>query len=180
MKRISYKVNRSSTGGPRKARGKIDKVKSLNITSLVDILTILLVFLIKNVSIDAARLTVPDNMMLPTTVFTEEIERSGKAVTLKVYPDQILIGSDNTYVGTPEEFMTEQDIRSRLLAFLNEQSASVTAQNPDVSPLLLVQADTSILCRYITDLVALGATAGFTGIYFSTLKGEDRNVVYGS
>lgn len=177
MKKISNKVNRA--GSPRKERGKLDKVKSLNITSLVDILTILLVFLIKNVSIDAARLTVPDNMMLPTSIATEELERSGQSVILKVFPEEILVGTDNIYVGTPEEFMMDQEVRSQLLNFMREQSSLITAQNPDINPILLIQADTSILCRYITDIVALGATADFTSIYFSTIRGDDPQIVYG-
>ncbi len=180
MKRISNKVNRTYGEGPRKARGKIDKVKSLNITSLVDILTILLVFLLKNVSIDAQRLTLPENMTLPTTIITEELERSGMSVVLKVFPNQILVGSDNLYVGTPEEFMTDQEVRSQLLSFMNEQSKQIVTQNPELTPLLLIQADTSIMCRYITDIVALGATSGFTSIYFATIKGDDPQVLYES
>ena len=179
MKRISSKVNRAYNEGPRKQRNRIEKVKSLNITSLVDILTILLVFLIKNVSIDAQRVTVPENMNLPATVTTEELERSGIVVILKVFPDQILVGSENLYAGSPEDFMTDQEVRSQLLSFMKEQSDRVISQNPDFSPLLLLQADTSIQCRYITDIVALGATAGFTNVYFSTIKGEDPLIIYG-
>jgi len=179
MKRISSKLNRSYSLGPRKARKPINKIKSLNITSLVDILTILLVFLIKNVSIDAQRVTVPENMNLPTTITTEELERSGMSVILKVFPDQILVGTENIYVGTPEDFMTQQEVRSQLLSFMKEQSDRIVDQSPHLTPLLLVQADSNILCRYITDIVALGATAGFSSIYFSTIKGEDPLIVFG-
>ena len=178
MKKISNKVNRSFSEGPRKTRSRIEKVKSLNITSLVDILTILLVFLIKNVSIDAQRLNIPDNMILPTTIMTEELERSGLSVVLKVFPDQILVGTDNLYVGTPEEFMTDQEVRSQLLAYMQDHSKQIISQNPDYKPLLLIQADTTILCRYITDIVALGATSGFSSIYFTSIRGDDPQIVY--
>ncbi|MBW6515983.1 MAG: biopolymer transporter ExbD [Candidatus Cloacimonetes bacterium] len=179
MKRISNKVNRAYNEGPRKARNRIEKVKSLNITSLVDILTILLVFLIKNVSIDAQRVTIPEKMNLPATFITEELERSGMSVILKVFPDQILVGTDNILVGTPEDFMTNQEVRSQLLYYMREQADLIVIQNPDLSPLLLLQADSGIYCRYITDIVALGATAGFSNIYFSTIKVDDPQFLYG-
>jgi biopolymer transport protein TolR len=178
MKKISYKVNRSATGGPRKARGKMDKVKSLNITSLVDILTILLVFLIKNVSMDAQNITVPETMKLPTTVSHEELERSGMSVVMKVFPDMIFIGSDNISVGSPEEFMTDQSVRDNLISFMRQQSAQIS-QNPDLTPVLLIQADNQIRCRYITELVGLSAHTGFPSIYFSTIKGDDPQMVFG-
>jgi biopolymer transport protein ExbD len=180
MKKISYKVNRAASGGPRKARGKIQKVRSLNITSLIDILTILLVFLIKNVSLDAERLTVPDQMALPSSIVAEELEKSGRSVVLKVFTDQILLGSENMYVGTPDDFMTDTDVRNQLLQFMREQSAQIVAQNPDSLPLLLIQADETIQCRYITDIVALGADADFANIYFSTVRGDDPQLLYGS
>ena len=178
MKKISNKVNRSASGGPRKARGQIDKVKNLNITSLVDILTILLVFLIKNISVDNLRLTVPENMMLPTTVYTEDLEKSGQAVVIKLYKDQILVGAENIRVGTPDQFLYEANVRKDLLNFMNQQSVGILSQDQNLKPLLLVQADVGLACKYITDVVALGATAGFSNIYFSTIKGDDINRVY--
>ena len=76
--------------------------------------------------------------------------------------------------------MTDQEVRSQLLSFMNEQSKQIVTQNPELTPLLLIQADTSIMCRYITDIVALGATSGFTSIYFATIKGDDPQVLYES
>lgn len=179
MKKISHKVSRSATGGPRKARSKLDKVKNLNITSLVDILTILLVFMIKNVSMDASRLDVPENMKLPTTITVEELEKSGLPVVLKVFTNQILIGNDNIPVGSPEEFMSDQTVRSNLLKFMNDMSHQVSRQDPNLRPVLLVQADINVKCLYITDIVSLSASSGFSGIYFSTVKGDDADIVYG-
>jgi len=179
MKKISNRVNRSASGGPRKSRDKIDKVKNLNITSLVDILTILLVFLIKNISVDTLRLTVPENMDLPSTVYTEDLESSGQAVVIKLYTDQILVGAENIRVGSLDSFLNDAKVRREMLSFMNEQTHLITSQEGDLKPLLLIQADTRIQCRYITDVVALGATAGFTSIYFSSVKGEDPIATYG-
>lgn len=178
MKKISYKVNRSASGGPRKARGKMDKVKNLNITSLVDILTILLVFLIKNVSIDAQSITVPESMRLPTTVSTEELERSGMTVVMKVFPDMIYIGNDNISVGSPEDFMSSQAVRDNLISFMREQSVSIR-ETRDLTPVLLIQADNEVRSRYITEIVGLSAHTGFPSIYFSTIKGDDPQMVFG-
>ncbi|MDZ4120848.1 MAG: hypothetical protein U1C33_00395, partial [Candidatus Cloacimonadaceae bacterium] len=56
-----------TSAGKRKTRKNFEEAKQLSITSLLDILTIILVFLIKNVSMEAAALSAPDDMRFPTT-----------------------------------------------------------------------------------------------------------------
>ena len=84
-----------------------DEVQALSITSLLDILTIVLVFLIKNISLDAQKLTVPKNMTFPTTMTVESLEQNMGTTVIKVYPDQILVGVDNIYFGKPEDLLME-------------------------------------------------------------------------
>jgi biopolymer transport protein ExbD len=57
----------------RKVRRKFTDAAFLSITSLLDILTIILVFLVKNVSMEAQRMTVPENMSLPTTITNQDV-----------------------------------------------------------------------------------------------------------
>ena len=63
MNALSVKVNRSG-GGKFQSRKRGNKTKDLNITSLIDILTILLVFMIKNISMDSAQKNAPEGMIL--------------------------------------------------------------------------------------------------------------------
>ena len=68
MKRISYVPIWTSQSGKSLHRKKSPKTKDLNITSLIDILTILLIFIIKNVSMDASEKDVPKGMLLTPSV----------------------------------------------------------------------------------------------------------------
>ncbi|MDD2332742.1 MAG: hypothetical protein PHI68_08855, partial [Candidatus Cloacimonetes bacterium] len=61
-------------GGGRKTVKKFDDAKGLSITSLLDILTIILVFLIKNASVEMEQtFTKPPDMKLPSTVISESL-----------------------------------------------------------------------------------------------------------
>jgi biopolymer transport protein ExbD len=112
----------------RKVRRKVTKAKKLNITSLTDVLTILLVFLIKNVSMEVQRVTVPPNMKFPTTMSNEELQKDTNVVVLKVYADtdtergRILLGADNINVGSLEQLVNYTGTRKNLFEFLTDQS----------------------------------------------------------
>ena len=157
-------------------RKKSEKIKQLDITSLVDILTILLVFLIKNVSVEAQRVTVPEQMMLPTTVTVEELSEQDHSIVMRVFPDNIYIS--DIPVGSPEDFMEKQEVRKNLANYMQQQSEIIKSMNPDLQPTVLLQADKSIKCRYITELVSLVASSHFTGVYFSSIRGDDPEIVY--
>jgi len=86
---------------------KSHAVKDLNITSLIDILTILLVFMLKNISMDASQKSAPEGMLLPTVISADKLVESGQAVVVKIYPDRILYGTENTNVGSLQDFMTK-------------------------------------------------------------------------
>jgi len=92
----------------KKVRRRVKKANKLNITSLTDVLTILLVFLIKNVSMEVQRVSVPANMKFPTTMSTEDLAKDADTVILKVYPDRILLGADNINVGSLQDLVSDE------------------------------------------------------------------------
>lgn len=163
----------------RKVRRKVQGSKRLNITSLTDVLTILLVFLIKNVSMEVQKVTVPQNMTLPTTITNNELAKRATTVTLKVFPDKILLGTDNINVGKLEDLVANEKTRKDLLEFLKDQSDRIRQADPQAEPCLLIQADRTILCQYITEIVSVGATSSFSNIYFSTIQGSEKTKVFG-
>ncbi len=180
-KRISYtkvKRNISGTSG-REAKRKHPKSKEINITSLIDILTILLVFLIKNVSMEAQKVQQPEGMKLPSTATKEELIKNGNTVIIKVYENQILFGTSNTKV-IPEEktvgyegrelevFMNDEDTRTAMKGLLQSQAKEIKATNAEAIPAILIQADDNVLCRYITEIIVLCANSEFSHIYFSS------------
>lgn len=149
--------------------------KELNITSLIDILTILLVFMIKNVSMDAQKLIVPEAMQLPQTVTKEQVIAKGNVVLVKLYPNQILVGTDSQFAGTPQELTTNDKTRETLLSLLKAEAAVIKAKDAEAIPCLMVQADTGVECGYLTQLILASAKASFSNIYLSSTEaGKDE------
>lgn len=172
MKKISYEVNRK--GSKRQQRSKSRKAKSLNITSLIDILTILLVFLIKNVSMEAQKASVPSGMKLPNSyVDNKSLLKNGDVILIKMFPNRILYGYDNTLVGTPDDLFTNQSTKNTLLALMQNEAKSIKSKNK--IPAVLLQADKALDCRYITQFMVLSAGANFSNIFFSTIKTDSKN-----
>jgi len=147
-----------------------DEVQPLSITSLLDILTIVLVFLIKNVSMDAHKLTVPDNMHFPTTMTVEHLEQNMGTTVIKIYPDQILVGVDNIRFGTPMELLQDPKKRTDLHEYLSRSSLEIEQDKGKGEACLLVQADEVITTQVITEVVKIGTGSYYKYIYFSTLK----------
>jgi biopolymer transport protein ExbD len=161
----------------RKVRRKFEDAAFLSITSLLDILTIILVFLVKNVSMESQRLTVPENMSLPTTITNQELIDNGLTVLVKMYPDKILIGTDNIEVGNLQQLVEDVKIREMIYNFMINEAGQIQVLNKQrgtrYEPCLLIQADKQIPCQYITQMVKIGAGASFANIYFSTLQDEN-------
>ncbi len=181
-KRISYtKVKRKISGtSGREAKKKHPKSKEINITSLIDILTILLVFLIKNVSMEAQKVQQPEGMKLPSTSTKEALIENGNTVLIKVYDNQILFGTSNTKVIPDEKmvgyegrelevFMNDEDTRTAMKGLLQAQAKEIKAANAEAIPAILIQADDKVLCRYITEIIVLCANSEFSHIYFSSM-----------
>ncbi len=161
--------------GYARAKNNKGKVKQLNITSLVDILTILLVFLIKNVNMTAQVLSQPKGLEFPTTLTQEEYDESStRTLLVKVYPDNIYVGTDNTPVGTLEQIVNDQNTRENLKTYLETEVEALISSNPDLAPLLIIQADYSTPCQIITELVYIAAKAKFSNIYFASKHEENR------
>lgn len=176
MNALSVKVNRAG-GGKFQSRKRGNKTKDLNITSLIDILTILLVFMIKNISMDSTQKNAPEGMLLPTIVTTNELIESGKAVYLKIYPDKILYGTESMEVGSVQDFLNRADIRNSLLRLLQMEARAITVGNS--KPCLLIQADKDLPCLYITEFIKFSAQASFANIYFSAIHTDDKDQVLG-
>lgn len=176
MKRAAIVVNRK-LGGPFEKRPRGVTVKYLNITSLIDILTILLIFMLKNISLDATQKQMPEGMLLPTAVSKNKLIEDGYAVTVKIYPDKILYGNDNIEVGSVEEFMTNSETRSVLLQNLKEEADLI--KKTGKQPCLLIQADKNLDCLYITEFMKFSGQGQFANIYFSTINTDNVNEVLG-
>ncbi|MDD3464868.1 MAG: biopolymer transporter ExbD [Candidatus Cloacimonetes bacterium] len=161
----------------RPVRRKFKEGTPLSITSLVDILTILLVFLLKNVSMEVQKLTMPNNMTFPVTMEKRDLLENKGTTVVQIYPDRILLGEQGIYFGTLEEFASDPDKRTEILTYL-QGTATEIVKTPDAdgnptTTALLIQADKSIPCWYITEFVSLGTSSFYEYIYFATLLETD-------
>lgn len=167
--KIKDKARASGREG-RKTRSVKADIKPLSITSLLDVLTIILVFLIKNVSMEAQKLTVPDRMVFPTTMSAEQLEDNMGTTVVRVYPDRILVGLDNVYFGTPRQLLTDPQKRTDLFDYLKIQTDMIEKDPLKNQACLLVQADEIIPTEVITAIVEIGTQSYYKYVYFSTLK----------
>ena len=170
----SIQVNRGRGASVKKRRRQT--FKELSITSLLDILTILLVFMIKNVSMDAASKNAPEGMVLPNAISIDKLMESSQVVTVKVYTDKILYGTENAVVGTIEEFMNDQSVKDSFKKQLKIEADLIKREN-NKEPVLLIQADKDLKCKYLGTIIGVSTVAKFGNIYFSTTKVEEKKSV---
>lgn len=178
MKKISYtEVKRGgSKGKGRTSKRKLQKAKALNITSLIDILTILLIFLIQDVSMTAQKNDPPKGMTLPETATVDSLMENAFPILIKVFgrsPEtyangQILFGTESRVVGDLDAFITDEGVRLAMLGMLQEASEMI--KNADNEPIILIQADNNVENRYISEIVAACAAGKFENIYFSSTE----------
>lgn len=154
----------------RRVRRKFDDVAGLSITSLLDVLTIILVFLIKNVSMEAQKVTIPDNMRFPTTITNEKLIAQAGTYVVKMYPDQILLGTDGVPFGSLKDILENETKRQQIFDYLKYEADLIWKQDKNNEPCLLIQADEQIPCQYVSEMVRIGTQASYQYIYFSTLE----------
>ena len=85
-----------------------------------------------------------------------------------------MIGDRGIYFGTLNEFANNPLKRTEILKYLQTTALKILEDkdesgNPRTPPTLLIQADRSIPCWYITEFVSLGTSAYYEYIYFATL-----------
>jgi len=173
MKKTSLVVNRG-LGGKFKERKK-SRAKELSITSLLDIMTILLVFMMKNVSMDVSQRNAPEGMILPSTISKDDLMKDSQLVYVKIFRDKILYGPDNMLVGSPQELLVDKGVQNILIDYLKKEAKYITKSNN--KPSLLIQADKEVECKYISGFIKLSTKAAFADIYFSTIHSDNKEEI---
>lgn len=164
-------ARRSSKPGTRVVRNKIEDAQELSITSLLDVLTIILVFLIKNVSMEAVKVSELPDMRYPTTITTEELMESAAVTPIKIYPDRVLMGNENQRLGNPADLTENPQVRADMVSYLQYEFGVIPEDKKD-DACVIVQSDANIPCGYITEIVGAAVGTGFANIYFATLEDE--------
>ncbi len=163
-----YKTQR----GKPKTRKKFAESKKISIASLLDILTIMLVFLIKNVSMDSAKVTTPENMKFPFSIQSEKLEENSDTIVIKMYPTQILMGKNNAKVGSLDD-LTDNTKYDLIRQVLEDEAKKIRSRTTDNIPIMLIQADKSVKCYYISEMMRLAGETNYQYVYFSATENQN-------
>ncbi|MDD2544222.1 MAG: biopolymer transporter ExbD [Candidatus Cloacimonetes bacterium] len=162
----------SKKQGSRRVRKKAEEAHGLSITSLLDVLTIILVFLIKNVSMETTKISELEDMIYPQTITNEKLMENPEVVPVKMYQDKILFGIESLPLGTPDDMISDANTREAMKQFFLNEMASIPEAKKS-SACLVVQADAFIRCVYVTEIIRVATHANFPNIYFATIEDPD-------
>ncbi|MCB5270378.1 MAG: biopolymer transporter ExbD [Candidatus Cloacimonetes bacterium] len=176
---MSYNLNNSRKKGRRVVRKKDEEQKGLSITSLLDVLTIILVFLMKNVSMEAVKINELPDMRYPTTMTKDALMENPMVTPVKLYTDRVLLGVDNLYLGSPQDLIENVNKRQMMQEFFRNEWSGIPESKWD-DACLIVQADGNLPCGFITEIVRVGTNTGYQNIYFATIEDADWLKSYSS
>ncbi len=172
---MSFPVSKSRQKQIRKSRGQ-RKLKSFRpqLTSLVDVMTILLIYLLKSFSSEGEILTVSKDLMLPESSAQKQPKLT---VTLIVNNSYIL--AEETRVGNVDEILATDDLEiPRLKQWLGErrrlterieQYSTTTQFKGDVT----IQGDKRIRFRLLKKIMYTCGQQGYNNFSLVVRRRED-------
>lgn len=137
----------------------------LNLTPMIDMMTIILVFLIKSFSVSPAYLTPTQDIKLSVT--SSENEAPDRAVLI-IGKDGILIEGQTVIAfkdGKPSAQFLKQDTIPELYKALKELHQRAQTKTP--SSTLILQADRELAYTLFKPILRTAGLAGFTDIKFA-------------
>jgi biopolymer transport protein ExbD len=154
----------------------------VNITSLLDVLTVLLFFLIKSASVSSLQLTPPEGLKLPTAQLEEEPK---EAIKIALSKDQLIVNEKVMMKLTNGRFPAGEIAEDKrtikpLQEFLRKEYQKKKDFYKDVAqgdidklpaPTLLIQADHKLQFKTMKYLLHTAAISGF-GDYQFVVQGE--------
>lgn len=158
---------KKSTRARRMARhhGKHKTVAALNLTSLMDIFTILLIFLLVNNN-NAAKL--PDNkdIQLPESIAQE---LPSEVLTIQVSPIDIVVEGQRI-AGTEDVREQEERTVQALIDELQFRASQALAVNPEEEREIMILADRDVPYVVIKKLMRSCMETPYTKVAFAVLK----------
>ncbi len=148
-----------------KNRPRESGMLSLQITSMADIFTILLVFLLKGIASDALAITPSGGVSLPVGVNTTSIADS--ALTVELSPTGILI--EKQFVAPFPDF--EKAVSARLHSEREKQTL-IAKENPDVKAddRVILLSDSSVPFSTLKRVLITLSQNGYSDVKFGVIK----------
>jgi len=160
----------------RKSR-KYGEPSDLSLTSMMDVMTIILVFLIKQVDTEGQLITASENLVLPNSTST----KVPKEVSLGLVVDQNWVLVDGQRI-VETSVVSEQDslLVEALDVVLQEKREAEKAallakgESDDGGGNIIVQLDKNTYYDIMFKVMATCGRSGFTNVAFAvTMKGEE-------
>ena len=159
-------------------RKKSKKSFEVDITSLLDILVILLVFLLKSYSASNVILNIPENITLPNST-SQAINTDG--VVIQVSPDKIWVDDEEVLSSSNSKTKIYDENGQRIIALFNELmtkkanfkllTQATQGQQPFTGIVNLI-VDKKVKYSYLKKLLYTCASAGFKQYKFVVLGQE--------
>jgi biopolymer transport protein ExbD len=157
----------------RKSRSGND-VK-LNITSMMDMFTIILVFLLKSFSTEGQLVTPATGLMLPTS----DVEHTAKeALSVKISTDNIVV--ENNIIIDPKEYKKVlnqkefmiQKLYDALVEFSEESKKSSEMFGKEFSGEITIQGDVAIPYKLLTRIMYTCGQSGYPNMNLIVYRKE--------
>lgn len=154
---------------PSKAKREKKEVPGIPLTSLMDAMTIILLFLLQQFNADGALVTAAEGLKLPESVSTVKPK---KAVTVIAMADHIVVENDVVVTSEALQFnSTSEYTIPPLLDKLNAIADNLESLDAKLfTGELLLQADVNLEYKYFVRLVYTCAQAGFNKVKLVTVQ----------
>ncbi len=148
----------------------------LNITSMMDMFTIVLVFLLKSFATEGNLMTSADNLVLPQSAKSKT--PTEVALSIVVDPDWVLVDDQQVAQTTDvakQDSLNIQPVLEVLKEKRAEEKESALAGIIDQSVgKIVLQFDKNMEYDVVTKMVATCGYAGYTNVKFAVTKREDE------
>lgn len=161
-----------------RGKTKVEKDASLNITSMMDMMTIILVFLLKSFSADGQILTNADNLVLPNSVS----KKKPQDVNLQVAVTNDMILVDNQPVVPTEDVRKiPQEEPDPVVGKLEDKLKSCYAQEEEMVRLgalnsvqgkIIVQVDKNMDFDVLFKIMNTCGKVGYNNMNFAVMERE--------
>ena len=147
----------------------------VNINSLMDAVTIILIFLLMNFSTDPMKVTPHEKLQLPLS--TTQMNAKEKTVTLTVAADNILVNDQpviavkNNKVDSAEEGLLIPQLKDRLDQVVETTKAQNAQLGQAFKDVITIIAHGDIHYELINKVIYTAGVATFTKFKFAVVKG---------
>jgi biopolymer transport protein ExbD len=167
---------------PKKNHGRFKKKKEeggLIITSLIDVFTILTVFLLKNYSSEGNIAANAENLVLPNSSSTKKLQEGNLQVA--VSPDMVLV-DNKAVVPTPEVANIPQTVGNPVVPKLEERLKACFAQEEEMVRLgaqnrvegkVILQMDKNISFDVMYKIMFTCGAVGYKTMRFAVMQREE-------